>query len=186
MYRIEYGKIARKTLHKMPNNTRSRIVWHFMQRQLAMNEYTTTHTIREGISMKHTLVTIAASLLLSTSAWAGALTVPNTFTAGTPARAAQVNANSAAIAAIPAPDTANQVRDKFFAGTSCTNPNNPNDVMVKVGPLCVDKYEAAGTPDPGLGGNAATCNNFVGTAVVTGNAVACVSKWGVMDMVGNA
>jgi len=44
----------------------------------------------------------------------------------------------------PAPqDTADQVRDKFFAGTSCTNPNNPNDVMVRVGPLCVDKYEAS-------------------------------------------
>jgi mRNA interferase RelE/StbE len=26
MYRIEYGKIARKMLHKMPKNTRSRIV----------------------------------------------------------------------------------------------------------------------------------------------------------------
>jgi mRNA interferase RelE/StbE len=26
MYRIEYGKFARKTLHKMPKNTRSRII----------------------------------------------------------------------------------------------------------------------------------------------------------------
>lgn len=124
------------------------------------------------------------------------MTIPNTFTAGTPAVAAQVNANFSAVktavddndarittnaAAIagtlvgpqgpagpqgatgpagstgatgptgatgatgPAgsPDTADQVRDKFFAGTSCTNPNNSNDVMVKVGPICVDKYEAS-------------------------------------------
>jgi hypothetical protein len=37
-------------------------------------------------------------------------------------------------------DTANQVRDKFFTGTTCAG-NSANDVMVKVGPLCVDKYE---------------------------------------------
>jgi formylglycine-generating enzyme required for sulfatase activity len=35
------------------------------------------------------------------------------------------------------------VREKFFSGASCTDPNNPNDIMVKVGPLCVDKYEAS-------------------------------------------
>jgi sulfatase-modifying factor enzyme 1/collagen triple helix repeat protein len=36
------------------------------------------------------------------------------------------------------PDTPDQVRDKFFEGTSCGDPN-----MVKVGPICVDKYEAS-------------------------------------------
>jgi len=40
------------------------------------------------------------------------------------------------------PDTANQVRDKFFTGTTCVG-TSANDVMVKVGPLCVDKYEAS-------------------------------------------
>jgi formylglycine-generating enzyme required for sulfatase activity len=34
------------------------------------------------------------------------------------------------------------VRDKFYTGTSCVG-NSANDVMVKVGPLCVDKYEAS-------------------------------------------
>lgn len=40
------------------------------------------------------------------------------------------------------PDTADQVRDKFFTGNSCVG-NSVNDIMVKVGPLCVDKYEAS-------------------------------------------
>ncbi|HEY5594267.1 MAG TPA: SUMF1/EgtB/PvdO family nonheme iron enzyme [Nitrospiria bacterium] len=40
------------------------------------------------------------------------------------------------------PDTADQVRDKFFIGTSCVG-NSASDSMVKVGPLCVDKYEAS-------------------------------------------
>jgi formylglycine-generating enzyme required for sulfatase activity len=41
------------------------------------------------------------------------------------------------------PDTADQVRDKFFAGTTCTNPNSSADTMVRVGSLCVDVYEAS-------------------------------------------
>ena len=41
------------------------------------------------------------------------------------------------------PCPSGQVRDQFFKGTSCTNPNNASDIMVKVGPLCVDKYEAS-------------------------------------------
>ncbi len=45
--------------------------------------------------MKHTqyIITAAAALLISSTAWAGALTIPNTFTAGTPAVAADVNVN---------------------------------------------------------------------------------------------
>lgn len=39
-------------------------------------------------------------------------------------------------------DTSDQVRDKFFEGTACIG-NDPTDVMVKVGPLCVDVYEAS-------------------------------------------
>ncbi len=34
------------------------------------------------------------------------------------------------------------------SGTSCTNPDNPNDIMVKVGPICVDKYEASVWTNP--------------------------------------
>ncbi len=94
-----------------------------------------------------------------------ATTVPNTFAPNTPAKASEVNANFSALAtAIDAisltpgpagptgatgatgpagsPDTANQVRDKFFTGTSCVG-NSASDIMVKVGPLCVDKYEAS-------------------------------------------
>lgn len=44
--------------------------------------------------------------------------------------------------AVGSPDTPNQVRDKFFAGTSCTG-NDFTDEMVRVGSLCVDKYEAS-------------------------------------------
>ena len=45
---------------------------------------------------------------------------------------------------------------------------------------------AAGTPDPGLSGDGAiTCNSNTPTALPTGAAAACVSRWGVRDMVGN-
>ena len=97
-----------------------------------------------------------------------ATTVPHTFTSGDTAKASEVNENFNALATAidtisltpgpkgdkgdkgdtgttgPAgsPDTANQVRDKFFSGTSCAG-NSANDIMVKVGPLCVDKYEAS-------------------------------------------
>jgi hypothetical protein len=40
------------------------------------------------------------------------------------------------------PDTPDQVRAKFFAGTACPG-NDPADVMVRVGGLCVDVYEAS-------------------------------------------
>jgi formylglycine-generating enzyme required for sulfatase activity len=165
------------------------------------------------------------------------------------------------------PDTADQVRDKFFAGTSCAG-NSAGDIMVKVGPLCVDKYEAsvwsnadgtgthygdpnspfsltaypagfpangnwttpvyavsktnvlpstnlswfqaqqacalsgkrlltnaewqmaaAGTPttyEPGADNGTTNCNtSTAGAPVNTGSRSACVSKWGVNDMVGN-
>lgn len=44
-------------------------------------------------------------------------------------------------------DTANDVRGKFFTGTECKG-TTLDDVMVKVGPLCVDKYEASVWSDP--------------------------------------
>src|SRR2546425_1315017 len=39
-------------------------------------------------------------------------------------------------------DSSDQVRQKFFGGTACPG-SDASDVMVKVGPLCVDKYEAS-------------------------------------------
>jgi len=39
-------------------------------------------------------------------------------------------------------DTPDQVRKKFFAGAACRG-IAANDVMVKVGPLCVNRYEAS-------------------------------------------
>jgi hypothetical protein len=42
----------------------------------------------------------------------------------------------------PAADTPDQVRAKFFQGTACPG-NDATDKMVKVGPLCVDVYEAS-------------------------------------------
>lgn len=62
-------------------------------------------------------------------AWA-TTTVPNIFTPGTVAKSSEVNANFSALAAA------------IDAIKTCAG-NNSNDVMVKVGPLCVDKYEAS-------------------------------------------
>lgn len=148
---------------------------------------------------------------------------------------------------------------QVFAGWPCKG-NTPNDIMVRVGILCVDKYEAsvwsnpngtgtqypqssprfpatfpvngnwtvplyavskknaspavfltyfqaqqacalsgkrlltnaewqmaaAGTPDPGMAGDGVTtCNTNTPGPMVTGSSPACVSKWGVSDMVGN-
>jgi hypothetical protein len=42
----------------------------------------------------------------------------------------------------PSADTPDQVRTKFFQGTACPG-NDATDKMVKVGPLCVDVYEAS-------------------------------------------
>ncbi|MBI3610177.1 MAG: SUMF1/EgtB/PvdO family nonheme iron enzyme [Nitrospirae bacterium] len=101
---------------------------------------------KKRFSMTETIGFLVLSVLSVTTAGYAATTVPNTFTTGTTAKAAEVNANFSALAtaidSIPAPDTANQVRDKFFTGTSCIG-TSANDVMVKVGPLCVDKYEAS-------------------------------------------
>lgn len=40
------------------------------------------------------------------------------------------------------PDTADQVRTKYFASKTCPG-NSAIDIMISVGPLCVDKYEAS-------------------------------------------
>jgi len=66
-------------------------------------------------------IAMAAALLFSSTAWAGALTIPNTFTAGTPAVAAQVNANFTA--AKTAVDD-NNTRINTNATTAATNATN--------------------------------------------------------------
>jgi formylglycine-generating enzyme required for sulfatase activity len=48
------------------------------------------------------------------------------------------------------PDTPDQVRAKFFAGTACPG-NDPADVMVRVGGLCVDVFEASVWSEPAGG-----------------------------------
>lgn len=114
-----------------------------------------TNKSQRDKTMKTIMKTLTITLVLggvnAPSVWASPVTIPNTFTSDTPAYADQVNDNFSAIktavddndARITANTSANQIRDRFFAGTSCTNPNNPNDIMVKVGPICVDKYEAS-------------------------------------------
>jgi hypothetical protein len=49
------------------------------------------------------------------------------------------------------PDTPDQVRAKFFSGTACPG-NDPADVMVRVGDVCVDVYESSVWSGP-AGGN---------------------------------
>lgn len=113
------------------------------------------------------VVGLLALMMLGLAQYAEAqTTVPHTFTADTTAKADEVNDNFSALAtvidSIPAgpkgdpgatglqglpgadgsPDTADQVRDKFYTGTSCVG-NDSTDIMVKVGPLCVDVYEAS-------------------------------------------
>lgn len=62
------------------------------------------------------------------------------FTAGTPARAADVNGNFNAVKT--AVDDNHARIAALEASSSCAG-NSAGDVMVKVGPLCVDKYEAS-------------------------------------------
>lgn len=85
------------------------------------------------------------------------------------------------------PDTANQVRDKFFTGTSCIG-NSASDIMVKVGPLCVDKYEASvwsvfdgtGTPYGVFTGQTAYPGTFPANGNWTTTPLFAVSKAGVL------
>lgn len=94
--------------------------------------------------------------------------VPYIFTPNTPAKADEVNENFRVlddaiknIKLIPGPqgpagpqgapggssDSPDQVREKFFSGTLCKGAT-PDDIMVKVGPICVDKYEASVWSNP--------------------------------------
>ena len=60
--------------------------------------------------------------------------IPHKFQAGKPSSAAQVNENFATLS--------KAVNEIWEAKTSCVG-SGPNDEMVRVGPMCVDKYEAS-------------------------------------------
>ncbi len=88
------------------------------------------------------------------------------------------------------PDTPDQVRDKFFTGTSCVG-NSVNDILVKVGPLCVDRYEASVWSNPDGTGTAygvfGVQTAYPGGFPATGNwttAVYAVSRAGVLPSTG--
>jgi hypothetical protein len=159
-------------------------------REKKRGEQTMRRIFKRRFSMAETVGFLIFIIVGITSYADAQTTVPHTFTAGTAAKASEVNANFEALAnAVDAiqltpgpqgpagptgpqgqagsigsqgpqgttgpqgpqgpqgpagsPDTADQVRGKFFSGTSCTDPNNPNDILVKVGPICIDKYEAS-------------------------------------------
>jgi formylglycine-generating enzyme required for sulfatase activity len=181
----------------------------------------------------------------------------------TPVLAMALSGATHADARAPVPPFAQQtpaMPDSAAVIDSRCKGNSSSDIMVRVGPLCVDKYEAsvwsnpdgtgtqypqgsprypatfpmngnwteplyavskpgvspatfiswfqaqqacalsgkrlltnaewqmaaAGTPDPGLAGDGVTtCNTNTAGARVTGSGLACVSNWGVNDMVGN-
>ena len=131
---------------------------------------------------KSAVVTGTFIILASASslAWASGVTIPNSFTSGTPAKASEVNgnfsavktavddndarisgviantqagalktavdANTAAITAINGTNTTQNtditnLKGNLTGGTCVTN--NADDVMVRVGPICVDKYPAS-------------------------------------------
>jgi len=71
--------------------------------------------------MNKKIALLSAAMLLSSTAWAGALTIPNTFTAGSPAVAADVNANFTA--AKTAVDD-NNTRINANAAAATTNATN--------------------------------------------------------------
>lgn len=83
-----------------------------------------------------TMTTAASTLVLAAlgvTAYAADLQLPHTFQAGTPAVASEVNANFEAL---------RQEVVRLQTNGTCAG-NDADDVMVQVGSLCVDKYEAS-------------------------------------------
>lgn len=129
---------------------------------------------KKRFSMAETIGLLAFVVMGVTVYSYAVTTVPNTFTAGTTATASEVNANFSALAT--AIDTI----------TSCVG-TSASDIMVKVGPLCVDKYEASvwsvydgtGTPYGVSAGQTAYPGSFPANGNWT-TAVYAVSKAGVL------
>lgn len=87
-----------------------------------------THYIHTSVAL---CLFFLALLFCSTSF---AVTLPYTFSAGSPSRAVEVNENFAALA-----DVVNEILE---AKSECIG-TGPGDEMVRVGSVCVDKYEAS-------------------------------------------
>jgi hypothetical protein len=86
--------------------------------------------------MRTAVSTLVLSALGAT-ATAAELQIPNTFQANTPAKAEEVNANFEAI---------RQAVNAMQAGNGSCAGADEGDVMVRVGPICVDKFEASVWP----------------------------------------
>ena len=86
--------------------------------------------LQKRFSMIETVGLSALVVLSVAVAGYAVTTVPNTFTSGATISSSAVNANFTALAG---------AIDRV---TTCAG-NSPGDAMVKVGPLCVDKYEAS-------------------------------------------
>lgn len=131
--------------------------------------------------MKNSLISTSVAVLLASNSivtFASSVTIPNTFTAGTTAVAADVNANFDAVA-VGVNDNDSRITtntntigtNTTAIGTNTTNittntadiATNAADIaalqggsscptdMVASGPLCVDKYEASVWNDPTAG-----------------------------------
>ncbi|MGI9302400.1 MAG: SUMF1/EgtB/PvdO family nonheme iron enzyme, partial [Gammaproteobacteria bacterium] len=91
--------------------------------------------------MKKLTVMIGTALLVPTIAGAGPVTIPNTFQSNTPAVAAEVNGNFGAVK--DAVDDNDARITGLETGNAACAGNDATDIMVKVGPLCADRYEAS-------------------------------------------
>ncbi|MBI3609116.1 MAG: SUMF1/EgtB/PvdO family nonheme iron enzyme [Nitrospirae bacterium] len=124
------------------------------------------------------VVGLLTVVVMGVAIYAYAVTVPNNFSPNTTAKSSEVNANFQALT-----DAINK-KDSGCAG------NSAGDIMVKVGPLCVDKYEASvwsaadGTGTQyGYTGAPFSLTAYPGTFPANGNwtaAVYAVSKAGVL------
>lgn len=200
--------------------------------------------------------------------YAASVAIPHVFSSGSVISASQMNTNFETVES-NITDLEERLQALETGIEPCSNLDDPDDQMVKVGSICVDKYEAsvwntdhtiqygenldnypgscndngngcsksdntgttrgtaiyarsvankipsayitwfqaqqacfnsgkrlltnaewqaaaAGTPDPGDNGSVAgSCNTVSTDRAPTGSAIACVSDWGIHDMVGN-
>jgi hypothetical protein len=115
-----------------------------------------THLKRGNATMKILALTMcsASAVVFSGALIAGPLTTPNKFASGNTVSSSQMNQNFTAVkSAVDDNDTristnASNITTlqtnvaKLQTGSNCQG-QDANDVMVQVGPLCVDKYEAS-------------------------------------------
>ncbi|MBN4073295.1 hypothetical protein JYT23_00500 [Mariprofundus ferrooxydans] len=114
----------------------------------------------------HYIAVAAATLLISSTAWAGALTIPNTFTAGTPAVAADVNAN------FTAAKTAVDDNNTRITANTASATTNTTDIAANVTNITALQNSKAGyakaiSPNGPNGFNTPVFLTATGTPVVT-------------------